>query len=118
MSYYPNILVCADIVTTSTEMKLHLYTIIQILSLTAKTLTLIRNNVAIHAKKKQLDAYKFMCTVKRKPVILHRPATKLYNCIHTRSMLFTRYVNYARTRLISKTTTKTTMTANNNREPM
>lgn len=36
MSYYPNILVCADIVTTSTEMKLHLYTIIQILSLTAK----------------------------------------------------------------------------------
>lgn len=29
MSYYPNILICADIVTTSTEMKLHLYTIIQ-----------------------------------------------------------------------------------------
>lgn len=28
MSYYPNILICADIVTTSTEMKLHLYTII------------------------------------------------------------------------------------------
>lgn len=29
MSYYPNILICADIVMTSTEMKLHLYTIIQ-----------------------------------------------------------------------------------------